>query len=688
MRQVRNAAVATAEAEVPVQPPAVGARGVASFAIEARRVPPGDAVRAAGDAEQRLYEVAISSEAEIERWYGIEVLEHTAEAVDMTRLKDGAAVLVDHWSDQVGVVERAWLDKDKKLRGLLRFSSSQRGQDIERDIDERIRRHISVGYMVHAVVREDRETGKDDKGNPIVTPVYRVVRWEPMEVSVVSVPADMTVGVGRNAGAVAPAPQGAAPAAPAEGVKTMKRVRGDNGTVVEVADDDPRPAVTDVAIITDQRSETEQQRDRDRAEIIRMCDGYGRGGLAAGYIEQGLTADQVARDLFNLTRTPPPTRAPGPPELPLRESDRRRYSYAAAIQAGLAQADNDRGDGKGKKVGGLEIEVHQQLVRDYGPPPNGGILLPYDLRTAEQRWRDMERRTLDSKVATKGPEVVFEQAGQFIELLRNRTVVIALGAQVMPGLVGPLSFPKQTSAGTAYWVGENPGADVTDSDLGLGLVNMLGKTLQGSQSYTRQLLAQSAFDLEGKVRNDLSAIHARAVDRAAIHGLSAAGQPTGIYLTPNVNSKPHGGAVTYANLIDQMVQVAEDNADEGALGWITTPGMAGKLKTKAEHDTATMAGWIWQGNLRDGTIDGYRARATAQVSKTMSGTAEGGGAEHGIIFGNWNDLVLGMWGAFEIVVDPYAKKKQAIIELTSYQLVDIAVLHAESFSVATGATLA
>ena len=664
--------------------PTEGTRERAAFTMDARRVQ----TSRGGDDKQVLYEVAISSEAEIERWYGVEVLEHSAKAIDMSRMEQGAAVLIDHHSDQVGVVERAWLDKDKVLRGLVRFSRSQRGQDIERDIEDRIRRHISVGYMIHTVLREDRETGKtDEKGNPIVVAVYRVKRWEPMEVSVVSVPADLSVGVGRSAaGPVAVPVEPEADKATKE--PKMKKVRGADGVVIEVADDDPRPAVNgDGAIITDVRSETDKRRDMDRAEIIRICEGYQRAGLASKYIEQGMTADQVAHDLFRLTATAPPTRAGAAAELPLRESDRQNYSYARAVQIGLARADNENGKQGHAKFDGLEAEVHQQLIRDY---PNahlhGGVLVPYDLRTAEQRWQ--AKRTLESKVVAKGAELVFEQSGQFIDLLRNRTVVISLGAQVMTGLVGPLGFPKQSSAGTAFWVGENPGSDVTDSDMGMGLVTMHGKTLQGSQSYTRQLLAQSAFDLEGKVRNDLSAIHSRAVDRAAIHGLGTAGQPQGIYLTPSVNSKAHGGTVTYANLVDQMVQVSEDNADEGALGWITTPNLAGKLKTVAEHATAQMAGWIWQGNLRDGTIDGYRARATAQVSKTMSGTAESGGSEHGIIFGNWNDLVIGMWGAFEIVVDPYAKKKQAIIELTSYQLVDIAVLHQESFSIGTGATLA
>ena len=651
----------------------------ASFAMSRRAVTPSDyeqrEFKKEGDDGRTLYEVAISSETEIQRWFGIEILSHDKKAVDMSRINGGAAVLVDHEGDQVGKVMNgtARVDDDKVMRGWIRFSRSARGKEVEADVEDETREGISVGYRILDWEHELRETGKDEKGKPIYMDVYRATRWQPMEVSIVSVPADLTVGVGRSA--TEPV---AAPVEP-EADKANKEKRTMAGD-----QDKDKPVV----IVEDHRGESEKARDDDRAEIIRMCDAHGMIGKASEWIAQGLTSAEVARELIRAKSTPRPK--PDAQDIPMRDSDRKRFSYARAVQIGLARADNDRSGKKDARFDGIEAEVHEELVLRFGAPQHGGVLVPYDIRSAEQRWRDMEatQRALDSKTVAKGAETVFDVAGPFIELLRNRTQVIALGAQVMSGLAGPVSFPKQTSAGTAFWVGENPGSDVTDADLGLGLVTLTGKSLQGSQAYSRQLLAQASVDIEGKVRNDLSKIHALAIDRACIHGLGTAAQPMGIYLTPGVNSKAHGGPVTYVNLIDQAAQVADDNADVGSLGWLTTPLLAGKLKTVAEHSTANMANWVWMGTFAEGNIGGYPARSSGQVSKVMSGTADTGGSEHGIIFGNWNDLVIGMFGAFEIVVDPYTKKKQALIEVTSYQLIDTAVLHAESFSVATGATLA
>jgi hypothetical protein len=58
------------------------------------------------------------------------------------------------------------------------------------------------------------------------------------------------------------------------------------------------------------------------------------------------------------------------------------------------------------------------------------------------------------------------------------------------------------------------------------------------------------------------------------------------------------------------------------------------------------------------------------------------------VFGNWGDMLIGMFGSLEIVVDPYAKKKRALIEVTSFQMVDILLRHGQSFSKSHGATIA
>jgi hypothetical protein len=81
-------------------------------------------------------------------------------------------------------------------------------------------------------------------------------------------------------------------------------------------------------------------------------------------------------------------------------------------------------------------------------------------------------------------------------------------------------------------------------------------------------------------------------------------------------------------------------------------------------------------------MNGYRAEASNQVSKTL-----GGGSEHGIVFGVWSQLIVGEWGAVEIITDPYALKKQGMIEVTEFLMVDIALRYAEAFCKGTGLTV-
>jgi len=167
-----------------------------------------------------------------------------------------------------------------------------------------------------------------------------------------------------------------------------------------------------------------------------------------------------------------------------------------------------------------------------------------------------------------------------------------------------------------------------------------------------------------------------------MHGTGSNNQPTGIYTASNVNAVAMGGVPTFGKLVDMVTEVLKDNALAGSLAFATTPGMAGKLaQTVVAASTDTRM--IWGGPLDNGNLAGYKAIASNQVSAVL-----GGGSEHGLIFGNWADAMIGMWGALELVVDPYAKKKQGMIEVTSFQLCDVALRHVGSFCKATGATIA
>jgi HK97 family phage major capsid protein len=149
-----------------------------------------DLDRAAVDVEARTAEIAWASELPYERWWGIEILDMGSKSVRMGRLRNKAALLLGHDPEkQIGVIESARLDKDRKGRAVVRFSKGALGEEILQDVSDGIRGKVSVGYRIHDLVLES-------KSEDIST--YRVTDWEPFELSIVSVPADDAVGVGRS----------------------------------------------------------------------------------------------------------------------------------------------------------------------------------------------------------------------------------------------------------------------------------------------------------------------------------------------------------------------------------------------------------------------------------------------------------------------------------------------------------
>lgn len=674
---------------------------------------------------RKLYQVAVSSENEIERWFGIEILGHGKGEIDFERFKRGASVLVNHGGDQVGVVASKdyGVDDDKVLRAWVRFSRSTRGQEVEGDVADEIRQNISVGYFILDWDVTQRNVGKDAKGNPLYVDVYRITRWQPAEVSLVNIPADINAGVGRSADG--PEPAAIAGRTAKEDPVNMKKVLDERGEVIEVPETDSRTALSEEVVrsLAARRAPAPAAapaatatavvdapaRNKEVAEIARMCAINAiEHDQMARWIEEGHTADRVGRMILD-SRATKPNAQPAAETIgnDLTSKERRRYSYARAIRIAAGVVAQERGRPasddaelsdflRGVKFDGLEAEVHKKLEkdrRDFGLPYQGGLLVPMDLRSDEERWQEYERRrvearSLDSKTITKGTETVFERPGEMIEMLRNEAVVGRLGARFLGGLSGPLAFVKQTGGLTAYWVGENPASDVSASDIAFGLVHMVAKTIQATTGYTRQLLVQTSIDIENMIREEFAEAHGIKLDKTAFYGLGTAGEPLGIYLAPDVNVRAVGGNPDYADVVDTTVLVAEDNALRGNLGWVTTPGLAGKMKQTPEHATGTMANWLWQGTILEGTLGGYRAIASNQISKVMTGSAETGGAEHGCIFGNWRELIIGLFQSMELIVDPYAQKKKGIIEVTSFQMADQILRHGESFAKWTGATAA
>jgi HK97 family phage major capsid protein len=624
---------------------------------------------AAGKRDEDRFDISISSEYPVQRWFGKEILDHSAGAVDLSRAKKGLSFLDSHDAKAViGIVENVKVGDDKKLRGQVRFSRSAAAQQIKTDIQDGIRRFISVGYGVseYTLEKSSKEEGE----------TYRATKWTPMETSSVGVPADPTVGNDRKA--------------------------GDRQYPLSVRGVDPNPASEpNLREVTVSEAAAVDQVKASRtaaAEILRL----GKVHQIADDVVQSAVAEGRSVDEFSRVcleevakrgaKAVPSPSAENQDRLELTDKEQKNYNLARGIMTAVSNDEASK-SGSSKRFNSFETEVSQEIEKNWRGTRHGGLFVPWSLRHAwtpelTKRFGDhggvMQKRAgLDSQTATAGQELKFTEPGEFIQFLYNQMRVKELGARTIAGLRDNVSYPKQTGKATGSWVGENPGTDVADSALTLGSIASSPKTYQSSSSYSRQLLAQAVIDVDTLVREDLARDLALAVDSVAIVG-GGSNQPTGIVATSGVQSyvmesdSGNGGAPAWDDIVIMSELLEDANADQlGNGGWLTTPGVKSSLKRTARLGN-TIGLPIW---ADDSTVDGYKAASSNQVAKNA--TKGSGSNLHTLIRGIFETMVIGMWGSgFELVVDPYRLKKQGMIELTTFMLTDVTLKYPVAFVVA------
>jgi HK97 family phage major capsid protein len=346
----------------------------------------------------------------------------------------------------------------------------------------------------------------------------------------------------------------------------------------------------------------------------------------------------------------------------MSQKELRKYSIMNILRAQMTNGKNWR------DAAPFEAEVSDAVAKRTGKVPQGA-LVPEDVTR--------EKRDLDVGTTTAGGYFKATQQMSMIEMLRSRIILQTAGATTIDGLVGDVAFPKQTSAGTAYWVTE--GNAPTESQQAIGQVLMQPKSVAGWTEYTRKLMNQASESVENFVRADLAAILARAIDAAGLHG--ASNGPTGIAATSGVGSVAggtNGLAPTWTHITALEREVAIDNADVGALAYITNPKVRYKLKNTLF--TATYGDRFVWGENREQPLNGYPAHVTTQVSSTLTkGTSSS--VCSAIFFGNWAEVLIGFWSGLDILLDPYALGTSGGMRVVAFQDTDIAVRHAESFAV-------
>jgi HK97 family phage major capsid protein len=483
----------------------------------------------------------------------------------------------------------------------------------------------------------------DDTGDE-----YTITRWTPFEVSLVTIPADETVGVGRAKELL---PQPAASAAHKEHVMTPEEQAA--------ADAAARNKLTAV----------EAEKERRTAAINLAKSSKIDPRVEARWIEEGTPLSKIASEILDVMEERGKQRPISASALGLDRKETQRYSLFRAIRALKFGGNNP----KFLEEAAFEIECSRSVAKQLNRQLTSSILIPGEILERplgrEAAEQGLQRRAMATIPGPKGGFLVNVEDMGFIDILRNRSVGMAMGVRRLPGLVGNVQFARQTGKPSVTWQG-GEGTSVTAADQTLGQLSMTPRTCIVITDVSEQLLAQATPSAEAFVMADLAAdVAIDGVDNAIFNGLGGA-QPLGIKNTTGVATGQDAASATYAKILAFISTAGTANAIRGNPGWVTNTAGAIKLM-QVQRFTSTDTP-VWAGNALDGQLVGFNAMSSEQL------------ASGNLIFGSWNEVVLGEWGVLELAMDTGGTRfNQAQVGIRAMWMVDVLVRYPQAFVVST-----
>ena len=309
--------------------------------------------------------------------------------------------------------------------------------------------------------------------------------------------------------------------------------------------------------------------------------------------------------------------------------------------------------------------------------------------------QEATRKALDTGTSSGGGgyTVPNEWTGSFIELLRPNLTVVQAGATLMEKLNGsPVQVPKQLTSSSVSWIGQNQ--NITLSDTGLGQVLMTPKTMAIRAQYSNLLGLLSNPNMENIVRRDFLKVCALELDRVALRGLGVSGQPLGLNGTAGIGTYAigvNGGDLTRQDMLKIAGVVEDQNALGGKLAFIVSPKAKRVLKNEriAQFSGQTIGSYVNPSLSDEGLagVLGYPVYTTTQIPVNLTKGSSTDCSE--VYFGNFEELLIGIWGSIEILATNIGGNAwaQNAIEIRLIQNVDTQVRHGQSFVLCSDARI-
>ena len=586
------------------------------------------------DEESRTVRVGVSSEEPVKRQFGMEVMDHTKENMNLEFLNSGRApLLLDHdMEKQIGVVESVELDENaRRLRASVRFGKGEQASEVFNDVVDGIRQNISVGYRVDKKV--EREDDPED---------YYRVATTPMEISIVSIPADQSnlVGVGRSSS------------------ETLK-------STIQIKEKDMSEKIDLDAV----RAEAAKSASKNAKEIMTLARKHNKADLGEDALSRGIDISEFRGELLDVIGNDKPLDTPVT-VIEQSAKEKRTYSLGRMIQAQVT------GDWKDA---GYERELSEEITKRTGKQSQG-------MYVPDFAWRSGVMTTaatgaIGSENVTDQFVPTIQRGDLFIEALRAKQVMANLGVTYMGGLTNRIRMPKIATGAAAGFVEE--AGDVSDQSPTDAGVTLQPRTLGAFATMSRLLMLESVPAIEQIVQDDLLRSIADKIEYYAINGSGSSGQPTGILNDGSVNNLDISAgtdvaALTWADITDLVKLVEEDNGvvNAATLGFLTNPKVKAKMANTVKvgsTDSVMLLNDPWN------AIYGYKAEFTNNVPSDLD-PGDGGSDASAMIFGDFSQLMVGLFGAPSIIVDPYSGSKSGDVQISVMQEVDVALRNAISFA--------
>ena len=587
-------------------------------------------IQAKNMTEDRRIDISFASNTPYLRGFGYEVI--NVNKIDFTRLNEKAILLFNHdWDNYIGVVEKTWVNGDKAY-ATVRFDTHEEAEKIFQSVKSGIITQVSVGYEILSF-----ET---------LPPIDGIDTFEvtvlPHEVSMVTVAADINVGVGKalDLDDVTDALEETVIDEPEEEIEEKT-----NALDISEKSLDNKEHNVNFNIKSEKQN---MDRNEINKQIVSMCREYACPELALEAIEKEKSVEQVYRDILEVRSSR--ASAASVDAGSQKEFNTSGYSFGLALKQLL----------EGEGFSGVVKEMNSEMEKQFGQKRSAeSIMIPFHM---------LQRDVTIGNPASAGALKPTTITTSYIDALYNEMVLVRAGATYMSGLVGDFDIPRFNNVIDPEFVAEN--GEATDSSLDVELVRLSPKTVTANMLISRKARMQTPQNLEAIASDQLVQAIRQKMD---IQGLIGAGglAPTGLLNQAGVQTLTAGTTVSWQDVLDLEAAVKSQNAMVGRGSYITTSKIESKLKGTQK---ANALGFI----LENGGMNGYQV-LTTNALPSVAGT-------NSIIFGDFSQLMIGTWGSLELELDRNYNTAKGLHQLVTFFDYDVALKRPEAFCFKSGIT--